>query len=150
MSSPFRSRPAGFEAGRPASKRAGSCESGLNMYIVFKKYIPHHSQCPSVSLVFWFWRGQNLPVLDSDIIWKYGSTFNVGKDQVQNGHLYLRYESNFVRTTAKWDKTLTHKKPLLFYCKKCPKSSASSCYSSEKRTWKSRFCSPSFFPFDRT
>ena len=52
--------------------------------------------------------------------------FNVGMGQVQNGRLYLRYGSNLVKTTAKSDKTLTEKKPLLFYCKKCPKSSASS------------------------
>ena len=51
--------------------------------------------------------------------------FNVGMGQVQNGHLYLRYGSNLVITTAKSGKKLTEKKPLLFYCKKCPKSSAS-------------------------
>ena len=29
----FRSRPASFETGRPASKQAGGCESGRNIYI---------------------------------------------------------------------------------------------------------------------
>ena len=29
--------------------------------------------------------------------------------QVQNDRLHLRYKSNFVITTAKWDKTLTDK-----------------------------------------
>ena len=51
--------------------------------------------------------------------------FNVGMGQVQNGCLYLRYVSNLVITTAKSDKMLTEEKPLLFYCKKCPESSAS-------------------------
>ena len=45
-----------------------------------------------------------LKVLD----WKYmyGSTFNVGMGQVQNGRLYLRYERGYmyVVTTAKRDK----------------------------------------------
>ena len=47
--------------------------------------------------------------------------FNVGMGQVQNGHLYLRYGSNFVITTAKSDETLTDKKPLLFYYKNAPR-----------------------------
>ena len=73
------------------------------------------------------------------------SMFDVEMWQVQNNRLYLRYGSNFVITTAKWDKTLTDKKPSLFYCEKCSKSSARPYKSWEKQTWKFQFCSCSFF-----
>ena len=51
----------------------------------------------------------------NSFIRKYNSTFYVGMGQIQNGHLdfHIRYESISMITTAKWDKTLTHKKPLL-------------------------------------
>ena len=47
---------------------------------------------------------------------KYGSTSYVGIGQVKNGHLYLKYGSSSEKTTAKGAKTLTDKKPLLYYC----------------------------------
>ena len=46
---------------------------------------------------------------------KYGSTFYVWIGQVKNGHLYLRFGSSSEKTTANGAKTLTDKKPLLYY-----------------------------------
>ena len=50
---------------------------------------------------------------EATAIRKYGITFYVEMGQVQNGCLYLRYGNS----SAKSDKTLTDKRPLLFYCK---------------------------------
>ena len=55
---------------------------------------------------------------------KYGNTFSVGISKVKNGRLYLRYRSSSEKTTAKCNETVTDKAPCLYYCKKCPKSSA--------------------------
>ena len=53
---------------------------------------------------------------------KCDSTFYVVIGQVKNGHLYLRYGSNYEKTTAKYDETVTDKRPYLYYCKNCPSS----------------------------
>ena len=47
---------------------------------------------------------------------KYSSTFCGGMGQVKNSHLYLRYGSSSEKTTAKWAKTLTDKRSLLYHC----------------------------------
>ena len=70
-----------------------------------------------------------------------------GMGQVQNGRLYLRYESSSVITIAKCDETVTGKNPWLNYCKKSPRSFATPHKSWEKQTWKLWFCYPSLFFF---
>ena len=55
------------------------------------------------------------------LIGKYGSTFYVGMGQVQNGHLYLRYASSSVITTAKRDKHLQTKSLCYSIVKNAPR-----------------------------
>ena len=61
-----------------------------------------------------------LPTASHDVnyiyIRKYGNTFYVEIDQVKNDHLYLRCGNSSEKTAAKLAKTLTDKKPLLYYC----------------------------------
>ena len=60
-------------------------------------------------------KGSELPH-HTHYIKKYGSTFYVGIGRVKNGCLYLKYGSSPEKTTAKSVKTLTDKKPWLYFC----------------------------------
>ena len=79
----------------------------------------------------WMWREVHVHTrtysVCTCIIKKYSSTctsyVGMGYMYVQNGHLYLRYESSFVITIAKCSETVADKKHWLYYCKKFPRSS---------------------------
>ena len=78
------------------------------------------------------------------LIWKYMVSLYVGREEVQNSHLYLRYGSSSVITIAKSVMKLLQTKPLLYTIAK----TVATLYKSwNKQEWKCQLCYPFFIHF---